>query len=154
MYRNRIIYLGDTRVSWKLDMHLWSGSDGFSQSFHRIIGPKLSNINVLYIIFTECMCWLAVLIKLYLVIKENLYYTSKCCGWINKYFIFDNFSDILCWCHFTHHWKWKNVISSECAYNIMVCFHFLSRITIGGGGHSSYREDLQSMCLRIQYSTL
>lgn len=111
-------------------------------------------ISVNSINFTECICWLAVLIKLYLVIKENLYYTSKYCVWINKYFIIDNFSDILCWCHFTHHWKWKNVISSECAYNIMVCFHFLSRITIGGGGHSSYREDLQSMCLRIQYSTL
>lgn len=47
MYRNRIVYLGDTRVSWKLDMHLWSGSDGFSQSFHRVIGPKLSNFIVL-----------------------------------------------------------------------------------------------------------
>lgn len=152
MYRNKIVYLGDTRVSWKLDMNLWNGRDGFRVSI--VLLDLSCPISVNSINFTECICWLAVLIKLYLVIKENLYYTSKCCGWINKYFINDNFSDILCWCHFTHHWKWRNVISSECAYNIIVCFYFLSRITIGGGGHSLYREDLQSMCLHIQYSTL
>lgn len=47
MYRNRIVYLGDTRVSWKLDMNLGNGRDGFSQSFHCVIGPKLSNFIVL-----------------------------------------------------------------------------------------------------------
>lgn len=40
--------MGDTRVSWKLDMNLGNGRDGFSQSFHCVIGPKLSNFSKLY----------------------------------------------------------------------------------------------------------
>lgn len=35
--------MGDIRVSWKLDMNLGNGRDGFFQSFYRVIGFKLFN---------------------------------------------------------------------------------------------------------------